>query len=281
MNGLGSDNLIYQPIADNSRLSAKELAKIARVKVSTLRTLIQEKGEPWWNSVMNPAWFDWIPQEWCTCNECPQKLRSHTYRSWNPKRESNYETIWVNTVRCRECNRLAARHRRKREKMNRLLTVDSAGILQNDLKFVTLTIPNIEFKDLDLEVKALKKRVRTFCKKSPKILGGYNFYEWTIHPDDRAWSNPQVFNLHHHGIWFMQYYDQRELQKDWGYRTDIRSVSRSSWGGVQKEQLIKYVTKYSNKADVLGKRLAESFGCLRGSAYRAIEESVQQLKGES
>ena len=136
---------------------------------------------------------------------------------------------------------------------------------ERGLSFVTLTQPNMVGDVLE-NIRLFKKDVACFRKRFPRdcISGGKDFYEFTIHPDDRAWSTPLVQNVHMHGVWIMDYWNQKDFQDSWGH--GIAHLFRVKEG----ESPIRYVTKYCTKDDVRGVRTKEGFGCLYGRAKRAM-----------
>ena len=125
-------------------------------------------------------------------------------------------------------------------------------------------------------MRELKRKISTFRKSFPEdvISGGKDYYEWTLHPDDKAWSNPIVANVHMHGVWVMDYWDQSEMQDAWGH--GIVHVKRA-----RGKDAVRYATKYAGKQDVKDIRLKEGFGCLYGSAKRAMLDAyaVRQESG--
>ena len=136
---------------------------------------------------------------------------------------------------------------------------------QQGISFVTLTLPNMAGEVLS-SVRLLKGKISSFRRRFPEdlISGGIDNYEWTIHPDDAAWSEPLVYNVHVHGIWVMDYWKQSEFEDRWG--EGIVHVKRLK----SAEGAVRYATKYASKSDVKGIRLKDKFGCLYGRARRAM-----------
>ena len=179
---------------------------------------------------------------------------------------------WLNTKRCTECNTRMKRWQRAKA-LNERLTNAHAFFGDSVLAFVTLTIPNIP--DLPgrgsvaAEARLLKKRVSAFRRREKYkkiVLGGIDVVENTINEEDGSW------NIHHHGIWLMDgYWDQKELQKEWGFRVHIEKVRK-------KHATLRYLTSYVSKAPIEGVRCLETFRALRGSAYDAIDDYLASLK---
>lgn len=266
IDGVGIDNesLSAHKGHDNATLSApREWRK--------LRPLIQEKGLPFWGSIQNDAWTirDATPTAGFTCDECPQRERmfEYTERVYS-KHGDRDRTVRSYTQRCTECSRLMKRWQ-KGQRDAELAQIASI-CFEQDISFVTLTMPNMVGDPID-SVKKFKRHVASFRKRFPEdcISGGKDYYEWTTHVDDRAWSNPIMHNVHMHGIWIMDYWDQRDMQEAWSHGIPHLFRIRES------ADAVRYATKYANKADVKGIRLKESFGCLYGSAKRAMLEAYR------
>ena len=235
-----------------------------------LSPLTQEKGDPFWGSVVNHTWTeqDFAPIAGFTCDECPQRERAWTETIREYTKDSSYErTVYHYTQRCTECSRKMKRWQRGQNDAQ--LAQIASECYEQGVSFVTLTLPNM-VGDILANVRELKRKISTFRQAFPEdtISGGKDYYEWTIHPDDRAWSHPIVANVHMHGIWVMDYWKQSEMQDAWGH--GIVHVKRA-----KSRDAVRYATKYAGKADVKGIRLKESFGCLYGSAKRAMLNAYQ------
>lgn len=235
-----------------------------------LGPLTQEKGDPHWGSLLNDSWeeVDFVPYAGFTCASCPQRERYYRYSIRVEGKEGHYDqTIHNYTSRCTECSRKMKRWQRG-QKDAELVRIASECYEQG-VSFVTLTMPNM-VGDIFDNIRLFKRHVASFRKRFPTdaVSGGKDYYEFTIHPDDRAWSNPIVANVHMHGIWVMDYWDQESFQDSWSH--GIAHLFRAKSGDA-----VRYATKYASKQDVKGIRLKESFGCLYGSARRALLEAYQ------
>ena len=249
-----------------------------------LGPLTQEKGDPFWGSLPNRAWTirDATPIAGFTCDECPQAERYYSYQETVYSKDGSHDrTVHKYTSRCTECSRKMKRWQRGRRDSEHALAA-SQGYNQG-ISFVTLTMRNLEGDILE-NVRHFKRQVASFRRRFPTdlISGGKDYYEWTTHPDDRAWSIPLVHNVHMHGVWVMDFWNQKEMQETWGQgivhikRAGWRKNQEGTW--VQEADIVKdttwYCMKYSGKADVKGIRLKEGFGCLYGSAKRALLEAL-------
>lgn len=238
-------------------------------KWEKLGPLTQEKGDPYWASLVNLSWSpkDLAPIAGFTCEECPQRERAYSEEFTTYTKDSQYTTVHVSyTQRCPECSRKMKRWQRGQ---NDAKMAEIASICyEQGTSFVTLTAPNM-VGDPVSSVRKFKKWVAEFRKDFPEdvVSGGKDYYEWTTHPDDKAWSNPIVHNVHMHGVWVMDYWKQSEMQDRWS--RGIVHLKRAS------SNVIRYCTKYASKQDVKGIRLKESFGCLYGSAKRAMLDAYQ------
>jgi hypothetical protein len=164
------------------------------------------------------------------------------------------------------------------------------------ISFVTLTFPNWKNdsgESIYQKVRWFKKKVasfreiaRTGLDKSGYVDGGWDSYEWT-NPDHAE------YNLHHHGLWVMSYWKQKELQKAWqdhlGLETAIVHIKRMGDRYYSKKQkkwikpsseadCVFYMTKYAAKEDVKGIRLTESFGLCRGKEYANVVKELPLLQ---
>ena len=261
--GSGSDNyrLSARDGPDNGKLSARKWS----VK---LGPLTQEKGLPKWGSLTNWSWSvrDLTPFAGHTCPACPRRERPYHEKEQVYSKDSSY---WITrsyyTERCTECSRKMKRWQRGQRDAEEARIASIC--YEKDISFVTLTLPNMVGDVLE-NVRELKRRVASFRRRFPEdcIAGGRDYYEWTVHPDDRAWSEPLVQNVHMHGVWIMDYWKQSEMQKKWG--EGIVHLKRLKGS----RDAVRYATKYAGKDDVKGIRLKEGFGCLYGSARRAVLE---------
>ena len=174
---------------------------------------------------------------------------------------------WLNTKRCTECNTRMKRWQRAKALNERLTQAKTFFGSSSVLAFVTLTIPNIPDTpcrgSVAAEARLLKKRVSAFRRREKYkkiVLGGVDVVENTVNEKDGSW------NIHHHGIWLMDgYWDQRELEQEWGFRVHIEKVRK-------KHATLRYLTSYVSKAPIEGVRCLETFRALRGSAYDAIDD---------
>jgi len=236
-----------------------------------LGPLTQEKGNPWWGSVTNQAWdqVDLIPVAGFTCGECPQRERMYITVERVEGKEGPYDRETRNyTRRCTECERKMKRWLRGQKDAERLEIASTA--FRQGISFVTLTEENYIGVDPHEGIRSLKRRVASFRRKFPEdvVSGGKDYYEYTTHSDFRGWSCPWEYNVHVHGVWVMDYWDQESLQSSWSH--GIVHVKRA-----KGKDAIRYCTKYASKADDKGIRLKESFGCLYGSAWKAVELACQ------
>jgi hypothetical protein len=235
-----------------------------------LGPLTQEKGDPYWGSVVNEAWDerDLTPIAGFTCVDCPQRERMFKEVIREYTKDDSYErVVYHYTERCTECSRKMKRWQRGQTDAGHAQI--ASEMYEQGVSFVTLTMPNM-IGDVFDNVRKFKRLVASFRKRFPEdvISGGKDFYEWTIHPDDRAWSNPIVQNVHMHGIWIMDFWNQKKMQEEWGH--GIVHLKRA-----KSRDAVRYATKYAGKADVKGIRLKEGFGCLFGRAKRAMLEAYQ------
>ena len=180
--------------------------------------LTQEKGDPFWGSLQNVSWTerDFAPIAGHTCEECPQRERMYTESITEYSKEGSRDVIRRNyTKRCRECGRKARAYSRN---MKHAEEAEIASIcFEKPISFVTLTSPNMVGCPL-ASIRRFKELVADFRGRFPMdcVAGGRDYYEWTTHVDDRAWSVPIVHNVHMHGVWVMDYWAQASMQEDWG-----------------------------------------------------------------
>lgn len=274
---------------DNNRSNGPQGAENAKLSASPewkkLGPLTQEKGDPFWGSLQNSAWTirDATPLAGFTCQGCPQPERYYSYTERVYSKDGVRDvTVHKYTQRCTECSRKMKRWQRGQRDAEMALI--GSEMYKQGISFVTLTKREKQGDCLGL-VRQFKKDVAEFRKKFPDdvVSGGKDYYEWTLHPDDKAWSNPIVWNVHCHGVWVMDFWKQSEMQDTWGHgivhikRAGWRKGSDGRWR--QEADEVKdttwYCTKYAGKADVKGIRLKEGFGCLYGSAKRALLEASQ------
>jgi len=256
--------------ADNQALSSRVGADERRLSAPSgwvkLGPLTQEKGDPFWASLVNDAWDerDLTPIAGFTCVDCPQRERYYYYVTRTEGAEGWYDkTIHNYTQRCRECSR---KMRDWSRNQNHAKEAEIASIcFEKGISFVTLTSPNMVGCPL-ASIRKFKRDVAAFRRRFPQdcVAGGRDYYEWTTHPDDRAWSTPIVHNVHMHGIWIMDFWTQASMQEDWGHGiVHLKRIEGTS-------KAVAYATKYAGKSDVKGIRLKEGFGCLFGRARRAM-----------
>jgi len=252
----GSDNLPsigLRPSADKARLSA------SKVDV-TLGTLRQEKGKT-------------IASD--TCPKCPYRWKHSKeyvpkYVDYNQRDGSRWHAEY--TVRCRSCNTISQR-KKKRKKLNKAI-LNAAEYFDTHCAFVTLTIPNLPYDaPLAAESRSLKARIAKLRRREKYkkiVLGGVDVVENTVNFD---WDQCEVtLNLHHHGIWVMNgYYQQADLQNDWGHRAWIEKVRKP-------HAVMRYLTAYVSKAPIYGIRCLETFKACRGAAASAIDDYLVNLK---
>ena len=276
MNGLPSwveSALLIDGVSDEAKSKVLDLKNPTLASVASLKgfvklgLLTQEKGLPRWGSLANHSWStrDLTPYAGFTCDECPQRERAYsdTWRVY-PKDGSPYDvTQTYHTQRCTECGRKMRRWVRAQRDARQAQIASEC--YEQDISFVTLTLPNMA-GDVLSNVRLLKRKIASFRRRFPvdKISGGWDYYEWTYHPDDRAWSNPLVANVHMHGVWVMDFWNQKDFQDRWG--EGIVHVKRLK----KAKHATRYATKYATKSDVKGIRLKEGFGCLYGRARRAM-----------
>lgn len=208
-----------------------------------------------------------------TCPMCPQPYRAieggqslpDVFVGKELRRIKRRGTLY--TKRCTSCNSAMARWQKAQKLGKRILNLkdwDKSVFVA----FVTLTIPNIpqspERLSLQDEAKSLKRRVASFRRRAKYrdcVIGGVDVVENTVRPNGD-------WNLHHHGIWVMtDYYDQRELQDDWGHRVRIEKVRKP-------HAVLKYLTAYVSKSQIEDVRCLETFGYCRGRAASAVEDSL-------
>ena len=267
----GSDNRRYRKESDNGLLSADS-------EDVTLGTLRQEKGFAGFTCPKCP--FPYRTVNACICTDEGRSERLNTLNRLYPHGWDNGITELLCTCgmpetytkRCGDCNKKMKKWTRTRRLESRISDVVEWVGDECFVAFVTLTIPNIpdtpERGSLPEEVRSLKRRVASFRRTKgveDRVIGGIDAYENTVRPNGD-------WNVHHHGIWIMgDYWNQKELQEDWGFRVRIEKVRKP-------HAVLKYLTSYATKEAIEGVRCLETFGASRGVAYTAIEESVQRQR---
>ena len=234
-----------------------------------LDTLRQEKEK----SVYPDDHFVWSSEVWragFTCRKCPHPFRPH------PSITEGEEGLESYTKRCKTCNAAMCRWTRNR-RLEERIKIPLEHLSQDGcfVAFVTLTIPNVPESparaSLVDEVRSLKRRVASFRRIKrfeETIVGGIDVFENTIRPNGD-------WNIHHHGIWLMtKYWNQSDLQDDWGHRVRIEKVRRP-------HAVLKYLTSYATKEPIEGVRCLETFGVSRGAAFTAIAEYARRPKTSS
>lgn len=196
--------------------------------------------------ITNPVWFRNDPEQWVTRF----------------------------TERCSECLRLSQRHQRgKRRAMRAVRIAQHLRESHPAIKtvFVTLTLPN--YNALGSGIADLKRKVAAFRRRlDDRIVGGYDFYEWTQNEEDGT------YNVHHHGVWIMERVPIKEFTESWGHGwTWLKEVKSSKYS---TQNVIQYCIKYAAKDAVRGTRMVTPFGCLYGRAATALEELLKQQDSE-
>ena len=176
------------------------------------------------------------------------------------------------TERCRECNTKMKRWTRAK-RLNERIQNAHTFFPESVLAFVTLTKPNVSALPsrgtLAEEARLMKKQVANFRRgqrMNKIVLGGIDVVENTVKKNGD-------WNIHHHGIWVLDgYYDQRDLDQDWGLgRVHIEKVRKA-------HATLRYLTSYVSKEPIPGVRCLETFKALRGGAYDAIEDYLANQK---
>ena len=171
--------------------------------------------------------------------------------------------VWI---RCRVCEREKARWRRAV-----VLAEDMTWVsrhLKKSIRFVTLTLPNVE--DVQQGMVDIKRKVKNLRRSTAfggKVVGGSDFYEYTVAEDGS-------FNVHHHGLWIGNYWKQADLTAAWNIRggghTWISAIRRGKRG---TKRMVGYGVKYATKQAELGIRSRARFGCLYGAAFAELESA--------
>jgi hypothetical protein len=170
--------------------------------------------------------------------------------------------------RCTECEKEKRRWLRAKSLAFDLTAV--SRFLKKSIRFVTLTIPNIS--DPVEGVIRMKKMVKDFRRRvgfKAHVVGGSDFYEWT--------ETENGFNVHHHGLWIGDYYEQGLLTEEWGNGHVWITAIRRGKKGTQK--MVSYAVKYTTKQAELGIRSRQRFGCLYGRAFAELESLVRPKDG--
>lgn len=199
--------------------------------------------------ISSKPYFIWPSQRsYWTCELCPQPL-------------GRIPEAFGYLKRCTECNTKATRFKRAKRLVNDMNRISNH--VQLGCKWVTLTLPNY---DDPLEGLAdLKKKVKKFRHKNEfqkHVVGGADFYEWTV-------SSDGTYNVHYHGLWIGDYWKQKDLMATWGH-----GGARIEDAGTTKKR-VNYVVQYAKKQAVLGIRTSQRFGCLYGTVFHALDKYLQ------
>lgn len=237
---------------------------VSNVELGTLR---QEKEPECTHEENCTCWGPYEPRDasmlaGSTCEKCPNPLR--------PLEDEEGAVQW--TERCKACNTVMKRWIRRKKLEERIMIPTKYLEGHVFVAFITLTIPNVEDRqgreDLPEEVRKLKKRVASFRRRDcfdGRVLGGIDVFENTVRPNGD-------WNIHHHGIWIMSdYWNQKEFEEVWGFRTRIEMVRKP-------HAVMQYLLAYARKQPIEGVRCLETFGVSRGRAYSAIEGYVRHQK---
>lgn len=131
------------------------------------------------------------------------------------------------------------------------------------VKWVTLTLPN--YKDSLSGLADLKKKIKNFRRKNEfqeKVIGGADFFEWTVSPDG-------TYNVHYHGLWIGDFWKQEKLMQSWGHGgARIEDASNA-------KKRVNYCVSYSKKQQMLGIRSQQRHGCLYGFVFHALNDYLQ------
>lgn len=227
-----------------------------------------------------------------TCLKCPQPFRAYeTYATdevvIGEKADGTPDIVlrpsrgawdlpkskWVYTKRCTKCGNRAKSWSRAMKKASRIELVST--MLNMKASFVTLTFPNWVGGHPKEGIKFMKNLIVNFRKDfrdESKEIHGYDFFEYTVHPDFRGWSNPWEFNIHQHGLWVMKYWNQKDFQKAWSHGI----VHTKRLKGTSLKNAARYATKYTIKSDIIG-RNSQAFGACYGRAYAELESQAKHL----
>lgn len=220
-------------------------------------------------------------EAWWTCPACPQP-----YRWWvNEHYDEGYEVIpgsewdrehgnenefydsknsrWMTVKRCKRCARMRGRHHRAKKNLRKTLVLQIEH-MGTSARFVTLTVPNevillvgglVPTRALGDLVRSLKKKVAAFSRTvayGEKVIGSVEFYEQTYTVSETAVE----VNTHVHCVWLGQYWPQGDLQSRWGHIVEISKPH-------SERAVMKYISKYVTKDDIVGVRCSETRGVLR------------------
>ncbi len=214
---------------------------------------------------------------WKTCQKCPEPRRNaswvmprFTMDHWSGTQRGTH-TVRRYTKRCTACNTKAVRIMRSKRLLRDIQMIEAH--LDLGVRWVTLTAPNYPCRDRGLiDFKKKVKRFRDRKEFRSKVVGTAEFYEWTLHPDDRAWSNPICWNIHLHALWIGDYWPQKALLKSWGEGgariEDARTTSR---------RCLNYVISYAKKQQDSGIRAQNRTGCLYGSVFAELKSAAMLL----
>lgn len=161
------------------------------------------------------------------------------------------------------------------------MTVESFSGLSS--RWVTLTMPNFSCPAEGLKV--MKKLFRNFRQTKAyqsHTIASADFWEWTVSRqfhslppqwmwggDDGSAGHPHDldYNVHYHGFWIGDYWEQSDLLKKWGHG----GARISATGGRRKR--LNYLIHYAKKQHELGIRCQQLTGCLYGPAFADVESA--------
>lgn len=211
-----------------------------------------------------------------TCHKCPDPRRPHselapfvTGKLPGQQRGYRWETRY--TRRCRKCNTTITRRMRAKRLLKDIqMMEDHLGL---GVRWVTLTAPNYPCRDRGLiDFKKKVKRFRERKNYQSKVVGSAEFYEWTVHPDDRAWSNPICWNIHLHALWIGDYWPQADLLQSWG-----EGGARIEDASTTSDRCLNYVISYAKKQQDSEIRAQNRTGCLYGPAFAELKSAAMLL----
>ena len=131
-----------------------------------------------------------------TCHKCPDPRRPHSelapfFTGKLPGQQRGYRWETRYTRRCRKCNTTITRRMRAKRLLSDIQMMEDH--LSLGVRWVTLTAPNYPCRDRGLiDFKKKVKRFRERKNYQSKVVGSAEFYEWTLHPDDRAGPTQSV-----------------------------------------------------------------------------------------
>lgn len=211
---------------------------------------------------------------WTTCHKCPEPRRPSVdlvaYFP-EPNVQRGYRFVRRYTIRCAKCNRIRTNKTRAKRLLNDIRMVEDH--LSLGVRWVTLTAPNYPCRDRGLlDFKKKVKKFRGRKNYQAKVVGSAEFYEWTLHPDDQAWSNPICWNIHLHALWIGDYWHQPDLLKSWG-----EGGARIEDARTQSRRCLNYVISYAKKQQASGIRAQNRTGCLYGPAFAELKSAAMLL----